>query len=77
MASSSEGEWRWSQNQIERTRDAKRLKIKSWTCQDCGSMHSQSQDARRQWLDKHHGQLDRRGTRPEDGHKGKPAGKRK
>jgi hypothetical protein len=62
---------------IERTADAKRLQLKSWTCQECGSMHSQSQDARRHWLDKHHGESDRRGTGPEDDHKGKPAGKRK
>jgi hypothetical protein len=40
---------------IERIPDAKRLQIKNWTCQDCGSMHSRSQDARRHWLDKHHG----------------------
>ena len=62
---------------IERAADAKRLQLKSWTCQECGSMHSQSQDARRHWLDKHHGELDRRGTGPGDEHKGKPAGKRK
>jgi hypothetical protein len=52
---------------IERTPDAKRL--------DCGSMPSRSQDARRHWLDKHHGESDRRGTGPEDEHQGKATGK--
>ena len=32
---------------IERTADAKRLQLKSWKCQECGSMHSQSQAGRR------------------------------
>ena len=44
---------------IERIADAKRLQIKSWTCRTCGSMHSRSQDAKRHWLDKHHGELAR------------------
>jgi hypothetical protein len=60
---------------IERTTDAKRLQIKSWTCQECGSMHSRSQDARRHWLDVHHGESDHRGA--EDKREGKPTGKRK
>jgi len=59
-----------SEPKIERTPDAKRLQLKSWTCQDCGSMHSRSQDARRHWLDKHHGEADRRAA--EDKHEGKP-----
>ena len=62
---------------IDRTPDAKRLQIKSWTCQDCGAMHSRSQDAKRHWLDKHHGEADRRGTGPEDEHQGKATGKRR
>jgi len=66
-----------SEPKIEPITDAKRLQLKSWRCQECGSMHSRSQDARRHWLDKHHGESDRRGTGPEDEHKGKPAGKRK
>ena len=32
-----------SEPKIERMADAKRLQIKSWTCQECGSMHSRSQ----------------------------------
>ena len=62
---------------IDRTPDAKRLQIKSWTCQDCGSMHSRSQDAKRHCLDKHHGEADRRGTGSEDEHQRKAAGKRR
>jgi hypothetical protein len=60
-----------SEAKIERTPDAKRLQIKSWRCQVCGSMHGRSQDAERHWLGKHHGKSDRRGA--ED----KTAGKRK
>ena len=64
-----------SEAKIERIADAKRLQIKSWTCQECGSMHSRSQDAKRHRLDKHHGESDHRGA--EDKREGKPAGKRK
>jgi hypothetical protein len=60
-----------SEAKIERTPDAKRLQIKSWRSQECGSMHGRSQDAERHWLDKHHGKSDHRGG------EGKPAGKRK
>jgi ribosomal protein L37AE/L43A len=55
---------------IERTADAKRLQVKCWTCQECGSMHSRSQDAKRHWLDKHHRESDDRG--PEDKREDKP-----
>ena len=47
----------------------------SWTCQTCGSMHSRSQDAKRHWLDKHHGESDHRGA--EDKREGKAASKSK
>ena len=65
------------ESEIERTTDAKPLRLKSWKCQECGSMHSRSQDARRHWLDKHHSESDRRGTGPEDEHKDKGGSKRK
>jgi len=64
-----------SEPKIEHTPDAKRLQLKSWTCPTCGSMHSRSQDAKRHWLDKHHGESDHRGA--EDKREGKAAGKRK
>jgi len=66
-----------SEPRIEQTPDAKRLQLKNWTCQECGSMHSRSQDAERHWLDKHHRKSGRRGTSPDDEHEGKAAGKRK
>jgi hypothetical protein len=48
---------------IEHVPDAKRLQIKGWRCQECGSMHSRSQDAERHWLDKHHGEVKRSARR--------------
>jgi hypothetical protein len=57
MLSVSESETIMSEARIEQTPDARRLQIKSWKCQECGSMHSRSQDAERHWLDKHHGEV--------------------
>ncbi len=48
-----------AEHQIERTPDAKRLQIKSWTCKDCGSRHSRKHDAKRQLASEARGERSR------------------
>jgi hypothetical protein len=38
---------------IEPTPNAKHLRLKSWTCKDCGSRHSRKHDAELHWRHKH------------------------